>query len=103
MEQQISRAGRIRHPEREQAILRVAMGTAVLLAFGAYARLGPSHAESITTRLITSYVGYGALILLVVDRTASAFMTRLVVTTIADQAFVDAALAAGGSTALRLL
>ncbi|KND60780.1 diguanylate cyclase/phosphodiesterase (GGDEF & EAL domain) with PAS/PAC sensor(s) [Candidatus Burkholderia verschuerenii] len=94
-----------RHPEREQAMLRVGMGVAVLLAFGAYAWLVPSQASVAVTRLIAAYVCYGALTLFVVNRSASASASkaRLVVTTVADQGFVGVALAIGGTAALPLL
>jgi diguanylate cyclase len=92
-----------RNPEREQATLRVGMGAAVLLAYGAFAWFHPSHDASLVTRLVALYVCYGALTLLLVVRTTSPSNPRLVFTTIADQALLGAALAAGGASALPLL
>ncbi|SAK91851.1 GGDEF domain-containing protein [Caballeronia ptereochthonis] len=92
-----------RNPEREQATLRVWMGAAVLLAYGVFAWLHPSHDASLVTRLIALYVAYGAMTLLVVSRMSAPSLARLTVTTIADQALLGLALAAGGATALPLL
>jgi diguanylate cyclase len=92
-----------RNPEREQATLRVWMGAAVLLAYGVYAWLHPMHDALLVARLIAVYVSYGALTLLIVSRMTSPSVTRLTITTIADQAILGLALAAGGATALPLL
>jgi diguanylate cyclase len=91
-----------RHPEREQATLRVGMGAAVLLAYGLFAWLVPSHGAALVTRLIAVYVSYGALTLLIVNRTSPSRI-RLAVTTVLDQALLGAALAVGGGIALPLL
>jgi diguanylate cyclase len=95
--------GAHRNPEREQALLRVGMGAAVLLAYGAYAGFAASHDALLVTRLVALYVSYGALTLLVVNRAASVSETRLTVTTIVDQTMVGTALAIGGVTGLPLL
>ncbi|WP_250473349.1 GGDEF domain-containing protein [Caballeronia sp. GAFFF1] len=93
----------LRHPEREQATLRVVLGAAVLLAYACYAWLVPSRDASLVAQIVALYVFYGAVTLLIVTRMASPSKKRLVVTTIADQALVGAALAGGGETALPLL
>ncbi|VXC56320.1 Diguanylate cyclase [Burkholderia sp. 8Y] len=93
----------LRHPEREQATLRVVLGAAVLLAYAGYAWLNPSRDASMVARIVALYVFYGAVTLLIVSRMASPSKKRLVVTSIADQAFVGAALAAGGEVGLPLL
>ncbi|WP_244814881.1 GGDEF domain-containing protein [Caballeronia sp. Lep1P3] len=92
-----------RHPEREQATLRVVLGACVLIAYCCYAWLFPSRDASMVARIVALYACYGALTLLVVNRASSPSQTRLVVTTIADQALLGAALAAGGASALPLL
>ncbi|EKS69247.1 MULTISPECIES: GGDEF domain-containing protein [Caballeronia] len=92
-----------RNPEREQATLRVWMGAVVLLAYGVFAWLRPSHDAFLTTRLVALYVSYGAITLLIVSRMSAPSVARLTVTTIADQTILGLALAAGGATALPLL
>ena len=92
-----------RNPEREQATLRVWMGGAVLLAYGVFAWLQPSHELSMVVRVIALYVSYGAITLLIVSRMSSPSQVRLTATTIADQTVLGLALAAGGSIALPLL
>jgi diguanylate cyclase len=91
------------NPEREQATLRVCMGAAVLLLYGAYAWKFPSHDATLVTRILALYVCYGAMTLLIVSRMASPSRSRLFITTIADQTAVGLMLAAGGSAALPLL
>lgn len=91
-----------RHPEREQATLRVGMGAAVLLAYGLYAWLFPSHSAAFVTRLIAVYVSYGTLTLLIVNRTPPS-RVRLAITTMLDQALLGTALGVGSATALPLL
>ncbi len=91
------------NPEREQAALRVWMGAAVLLAYGAYAWRFPSHEAMLVTRVIAMYVCYGAGTLLLVNRVSSASGKRLTMTTIVDQSFVGLLLAVGGAAALPLL
>lgn len=92
-----------RSPEREQATLRVWMGTAVLLAYGLFEWWRPSHDASMVVRLVALYVSYGAMTLLVVSRASATSGTRLTLTTIADQALLGLALAAGGASALPLI
>lgn len=92
-----------RSPEREQATLRVWMGTAVLLAYGLFEWWRPSHDASMVVRLVALYVSYGALTLFVVSRASATSLTRLTLTTIADQALLGLALAAGGASALPLI
>jgi diguanylate cyclase len=92
-----------RNPEREQATLRVWMGAAVLLAYGIFAWLHPSHDASMVTRLVGLYVAYGAITLFVVSRMTSPSQARLTATTIADQSILGCALAAGGTIALPLI
>ncbi|SAK42762.1 diguanylate cyclase [Caballeronia hypogeia] len=92
-----------RNPEREQATLRVWMGAVVLLAYGIFAWLRPSHDASMVTRLIAIYVTYGVITLLIVSRMKASSGKRLTVTTIADQALLGLALGSGGATALPLI
>ncbi|SAK43735.1 diguanylate cyclase [Caballeronia temeraria] len=92
-----------RNPEREQATLRVWMGAAVLLAYGIFAWLRPSHDALLVMRLVALYVSYGAITLLIVSRISTPSSVRLTVTTIADQTLLGLALAAGGSVALPLI
>lgn len=92
-----------RNPEREQATLRIWMGAAVLLAYGIYAWLRPSHDASMVTRIVALYVSYGAVTLLIVRRMRSPSVTRLTMTTIADQTLLGLALAAGGAIGLPLI
>ncbi|SAK50754.1 diguanylate cyclase [Caballeronia pedi] len=92
-----------RNPEREQATLRVWMGAVVLLAYGIFAWLRPSHDALLVARLIALYVSYGAVTLLIVSRMASPSEKRLTVTTIADQSILGLAFAAGGAVALPLI
>jgi diguanylate cyclase len=92
-----------RNPEREQATLRVWMGAAVLVAYGVFAWIHPSHDAVLVARLIALYVSYGAITLLIVSRMSSPSQTRLTATTIADQSILGCALAAGGATALPLI
>ncbi|KXU95700.1 diguanylate cyclase [Caballeronia megalochromosomata] len=92
-----------RNPEREQATLRVWMGGAVLLAYGIFTWLRPSHDALLVTRLIALYASYGAVTLLIVSRMSAPSERRLTVTTIADQTLLGLALAAGGATALPLI
>ena len=84
-------------------MLRVVMGAAVLLAYCCYAWSVPSRDASMVARIVALYVSFGALTLLVASRRASPSATRLAITTIADQALVGLALAAGGAIALPML
>jgi diguanylate cyclase (GGDEF)-like protein len=90
-------------PEKEQAVLRVSLGTPVLLAYGTFAALHGSFAAYITTALMAVYVAFGALSLGAVLISPSICRPRLVVATVADQGLAFAALALGGAVALPLL
>ena len=92
-----------RNPEKEQATLRVWMGALVLLAYLVFAWLHPSHDSELLAGFIALYVAYGALSLIAVRTMAGPSRVRLVITTIADQAFVASGLAIGGSMGLPLL
>ncbi|MDR5829799.1 GGDEF domain-containing protein [Caballeronia sp. LP006] len=92
-----------RNPEREQAMLRIGMGAAVLLAYAVYAWRHPSANASLITRLIALYVSYGAITLLLVSRMMALSNVRLVITTILDQALLGAMFFLCGTLALPLL
>jgi diguanylate cyclase len=96
-------AGAQRNPEREQAMLRVGMGAAVLLAYLAYAWLYPSHEAWMVVRLVALYICYGTFTLLAASRAVRPSTARLCITTVADQAMVGVTLALGGAVALPML
>jgi hypothetical protein len=84
-----------RNQEKEQASLRVALGAIVVIVYGVFAWLNPSRQATVAALLLVSYVIFGALTWLVVDRMARPSRARLIVTTILDQAFIGALLAVG--------
>jgi diguanylate cyclase len=90
-------------PEREQALLRISIGSIVLFAYWIPAILTPSARVDATLMIVACYVAFGVCTW-VATRNARPFSTRrLCATAVLDQGLVIAALAFGGRSALPLL
>lgn len=92
-----------RHPEKEQAVLRVSLGTVVLIAYLVAAWIERSSAVCATTTMVALYVAYGLATYLAIKVGPARSPLRLIVTTVSDQAIVMAILAVGGQAALPVL
>lgn len=92
-----------RHPEKEQAVLRISLGTVVLLAYLAVAWIDRLAGVYPTVEMIAVYVTYGLATYIAVSVGPIRSPLRLTVTTVADQAILMAILAVGGQAALPTL
>jgi diguanylate cyclase (GGDEF)-like protein len=90
-------------PEREQALLRITLGTVVLFAYVAAAAAFHSQAVWATSGAVALYVVFGAATYLAAAHGPARSMLRLTLATFADQAVLLTALAIGGEVALPLL
>ncbi|MGF6612939.1 diguanylate cyclase (GGDEF)-like protein [Paraburkholderia sp. WSM4175] len=90
-------------PEKEQALLRICLGTVVLIGYIAVAALQRTAAAYDTLGVVFGYVVFGVVTYIAAAAATVRPRLRLTVTTIADQALVMAAFALGGRVALPLL
>ncbi|MGF6806633.1 diguanylate cyclase (GGDEF)-like protein [Paraburkholderia sp. Clong3] len=90
-------------PEKEQALLRICLGTVVLIGYIAVAALQRTAAAYDTLGVVFAYVVFGVVTYIAATAATGRPRVRLTVTTIADQALVMTALALGGRVALPLL
>lgn len=95
--------GKVQQPEREQAVLRMALAPIVLLAYLAVALLQSTPAAYATCSVLAFYLAYGVATYVAVRRKPSPSRIRLGITTVIDQACVIMALAVGGRVSLPLL
>jgi len=90
-------------PEREQAVLRISLGSVVLLVYLVASSVYRSAEVYATLLAVTAYVMFGVATYVAVTVAPARSRVRLTLSTLADQAIVIAALAAGGPAALPLL
>ncbi|EEA00191.1 diguanylate cyclase [Burkholderia sp. H160] len=90
-------------PEKEQAILRIACGSLVLLAYLTFALVSRSEDAYMVLAAIAFYVTFGIVTYVAVQIGPARSHLRLTLATVVDQATVATALAVGGETALPLL
>jgi diguanylate cyclase (GGDEF)-like protein len=91
------------NPEKEQAVLRISLGTVVLLAYLAAAFVSHSRNTYETLLAVAIYVTFGAATFMAVTMAPARSHLRLTLTTLTDQALLMTALAVGGQAALPLL
>jgi diguanylate cyclase (GGDEF)-like protein len=91
------------NPEKEQAVLRMSLGTLVLLAYVAAAFIFRSRNTFATLAVVAFYVTFGVTTFAAVKVAPARSRLRLTLTTLVDQATLIAALAVGGEAALPLL
>jgi diguanylate cyclase (GGDEF)-like protein len=91
------------HLEKEQAFLRISLGTLILLGYLVVAALQRTAAAYATLYVVAAYVVFGIATYAAAATTTVRPRFRLAVTTIADQVLVMTALALGGRVALPLL
>ena len=92
-----------RDPEKEQAVLRISLGSVVLLAYLVASSVYRSAHVYATLLAVVAYVAFGVATYVALTIAPARSRVRLTLTTIADQAIVTAALAVGGTAALPLL
>ena len=92
-----------KNPEKEQAVLRVVLGSLVLLAYVAAALIYPSKNAYATLAAVALYVAFGVTTYVAVTLMPTRSRVRLTLATLADQAILTVALAVGGQAALPLL
>ncbi|TDY22036.1 diguanylate cyclase (GGDEF)-like protein [Paraburkholderia sp. BL6665CI2N2] len=90
-------------PEREQAVFRSTLGSAVFLIYLGYAVGNMDEKTRVTLLMIALYVAFGLATWVAVSLHPSLSTTRLTITTIIDQGMAAVALALGGRAALPLL
>lgn len=90
-------------PEKEQALLRMGLGTVVLLGYLVVAALLRTTAAYATLGVVFGYVIFGVATYVAAAAATSRPRLRLTVATIADQTLVMLALALGGRVALPML
>ncbi len=90
-------------PEKEQAVLRITLGSVVLLAYLVACSIYRSTHVYATLVAVIAYVAFGVVTYVAVTVAPTRSRVRLTLFTFADQAIVTAALAAGGTSALPLL
>jgi diguanylate cyclase (GGDEF)-like protein len=90
-------------PEKEQALLRISLGSVVLLAYLVASSVFHSANVYATLLGVTAYVAFGVATYVAVTIAPARSLVRLCISTFADQAIVIAVLAAGGPAALPLL
>jgi diguanylate cyclase (GGDEF)-like protein len=90
-------------PEKEQAVLRISLGSVVLLAYLFASSFYRSASIYATLAAVTAYVAFGVLTYVAVTVAPGRSLVRLTVATIFDQALLTAALAVGGVPALPLM
>ncbi len=90
-------------PEKEQAVLRITLGSVVLLAYLVACSIYRSTHVYATLLAVTAYVAFGVITYVAVTVAPTRSLLRLTLSTFADQAIVTAALAVGGTAALPLL
>ena len=90
-------------PEKEQAILRISLGTVVLLAYLAVTSVYHSKSAYATLATVAFYVTFGAVTYVTATVVPARSHLRLTLTTLIDQATLMVALAVGGRIALPLL
>jgi diguanylate cyclase (GGDEF)-like protein len=91
------------NPEKEQAVLRIALGTVVLLAYLAANFISHSRNAYATLVVVAFYVIFGVATYVAVTVAPARSHPRLALTTLADQTILMTALAVGGQAALPLL
>ena len=92
-----------RHPEKEQAVLRISLGTVVIFAYLAVAWVYRSTHANATLAMVVLYVMYGLATYVAVSVWPNRSPLRLTLTTVVDQAMVMTCLAVGGQAALPML
>ena len=90
-------------PEKEQATLRVILGSLALAVYGALAWSGSTSAVIASFHALTLYLIYGVATRLIISRMPRQSNLRLAFTTVADQALLAVILGAGGAFALPML
>ncbi|WP_322012208.1 GGDEF domain-containing protein [Paraburkholderia sp. J12] len=90
-------------PEKEQAVLRISLGSVVLLGYLLASSVYPSAGVYATLLAVLAYVAFGVVTYIVLTVSPKRSRVRLAITTFADQGIVIAALAVGGAPALPLL
>jgi diguanylate cyclase (GGDEF)-like protein len=89
--------------EKEQALLRVSLGSVVLLVYLTASAVYSSHTVHATLLAVAAYVMFGGATYIAAIVTPAPSLLRLTFTTFADQAIAIAAMAVGGPAALPLL
>jgi diguanylate cyclase (GGDEF)-like protein len=92
-----------KNPEKEQAVLRISLGTVVLLAYLVATLVCHSKDVRETTAVIALYVTFGIATYIAATLATGRSHLRLGIATLADQGIVMTALAVGGPAALPLL
>jgi diguanylate cyclase (GGDEF)-like protein len=92
-----------KNPEKEQAVLRVTLGTVVLLAYLTVAIVSHSRNAYATLVMVALYVTFGLMTYVAVTVAPARSRLRLTLATLADQTILLGALAVGGQAALPLL
>ncbi|MFP6561567.1 diguanylate cyclase [Paraburkholderia sp. B3] len=92
-----------KNPEKEQALLRITLGTVVLFAYLVAAEASHSKETWATSGAVALYVVFGAATWLATTLRPARSVLRLTLATFADQVVLMTALAVGGEAALPLL
>jgi diguanylate cyclase (GGDEF)-like protein len=92
-----------KNPEKEQAVLRISLGTVVLLAYLAAASVYHSRNAYATLVAVAFYLTFGVATYVATTVVPVRSRLRLSITTLADQATLVMTLAVGGQAALPLL
>lgn len=92
-----------KNPEKEQAVLRVSLGSVVWLAYLAAASVYHTKTLYETNALIALYMAFGGLTCAAATLAPQRSRMRLTLTTFCDQALLIALLAVGGQATLPLL
>jgi diguanylate cyclase (GGDEF)-like protein len=92
-----------KNPEKEQAVLRISLGTVVLLVYLVVTSVSHSRNAYATLVAVAFYVTFGVVSYVAVKVGPARSRLRLTLTTLTDQATLMTALAVGGQAALPLL
>jgi diguanylate cyclase (GGDEF)-like protein len=92
-----------KNPEKEQTVLRISLGTVVLLVYLAVTSVSHSRNAYATAVAVAFYVTFGVVTYVAVTVWPARSRLRLTLTTLTDQATLMTALAIGGQAALPLI